>query len=252
MKVTPVKTHKITEKDKNIFKILDKYILKLSEKSIVAVTSKIISITEGRIIKMSSVNKDELIKKESTFYLPRKDNPYHVSLAIAQNTLVATAGIDESNGNGYYVLWPKDPQKTANKIREYLKRRFNLKHTGVIITDSKTTPLRWGVTGIAIAYSGLKPLKNYIGRTDIFGKKIKYTKMSIMDNLAAAATVVMGEGDEQTPIAVIEDVSFVVFEKHNPTEKEIKETKIPIKEDLYAPLLKSVKWRRGDQRGKIG
>lgn len=246
MIVVPIKTHKITKTDKDIFRVLDTYITKLSEKSIVAITSKIISIIEGRIVKIGDIDKDELIKKESQYYLPRADNPYNVSLTITRGTLVATAGIDESNANGFYVLWPKDPQKTANKIRAYLTNRFHLKNIGVIITDSRTTPLRWGVTGIAIAYSGFVPLKNYIGRKDIFGKKLEYTKGSVMDSLAASAAFVMGEGNEQAPISIIKEAPGVVFQKRNPTKEELSEIQISIEKDLYAPLVKNAPWKKGD------
>lgn len=256
MKVTTVKTHKITVKDSDLIKILDEYLPKISEKSILAITSKIVSITEGRLVKMDGVDpasakgfgeakKDELIRQEAQFYLPRKQNQYNVSLTIARNILAATAGIDESNGNGYYILWPKDPQRTVNDIRGYLKRRFSLKNVGVIITDSKTTPLRWGVTAIALAYSGFKPLKNYIGKKDLFGRKFAFEKLSIIDSLAGAASVVMGEGAEQTPMAVINDLPFVDFQDRNPTVNELKELCISIEEDLYGPFLRNVQWKKG-------
>ncbi len=245
MIVKTIKTHKITSKDKDLYQILDKYISLVKEKSILAVTSKIISICEGRIIKINEAEKDALIKKESEYYLPAKDNRYHVSLTIARNMFVATAGIDASNGNGYYILWPKDPQKTANDIRKYLKKRFNLQKIGVIITDSKTTPLRWGVTGVALSHSGFSALNNYIGEPDIFGRKLEMTKVNAMDGLAAAAVLVMGEGKEQTPMAIIEDVPNITFQKNNPTEKELKNLRISMDDDLYAPLLKSVKWKKG-------
>jgi F420-0:gamma-glutamyl ligase len=159
--------------------------------------------------------------------------------------LAATAGIDESNGNGYYILWPKDPQNTVNTVREYLKKRFHLKKVGVIITDSKTSPLRWGVTSIALAYTGFKPLKDYIGKKDIFERKFEFEKLSIIDSLAGAAAVVMGEGAEQTPLAVITDLPFVEFQDRNPMAKELKSLKISIGEDLYGPFLKNVKWKKG-------
>lgn len=245
MKITPIRTHKITNKDKDILKILDKYITRLSERSIVAITSKIISITEGRMVKIGKVDKDELIKQESQYYLPRKNNKYNVSLTITKDTLVATAGIDQSNGNGYYILWPKNPQQTANKIRSYLQKRFKIKNVGVVITDSKTTPLRWGVTAFALSYSGFLPLKDYIGKPDIFGRKFEFEKMSIIDNLSCSAALVMGEGREQTPIAIIENVPFVEFRQKDPSIRELGELKIPVDDDLYAPFLKSVKWKKG-------
>jgi dihydrofolate synthase / folylpolyglutamate synthase len=245
MKVTSVKTHKITVSDHDLIKILDQYLPKLEEKSILAITSKIVAITEGRLVKMDEVDKDELIRQESQFYLPRSQNPYNVSFTITHNMFAATAGIDESNANGYYILWPKDSQKTANTIRVYLKKRFNLKNVGVIITDSKTSPLRWGVTSVALAYSGFQPLKDYIGKKDLFGRKFEFEKLSIIDSLAGAASVVMGEGAEQTPLAVINDLPFVKFQDRNPTSKELKELCISIDEDLYGPFLKQVKWEKG-------
>lgn len=252
MKITPIRTHKITRKDTNILSILDQYLSDLSEKTVVVVTSKIVSICEGRIVKMGTIDKDELIKQEAQYYLPRSSSKYNVSLTINRNILAASAGVDESNGNGYYVLWPADPQRSANDIRGYLKRRFSLKEVGVIITDSKTTPLRWGVTGIALAYSGISPLKNYIGTKDIFGKIMEYTKTSVIDSLASAATVVAGEGKEQTPLAIIEDIPFIKFQSRNPTQKELNSLSISIKDDLYYPLLKNVKWRKGLQRRNGG
>jgi putative folate metabolism gamma-glutamate ligase len=251
MIVTPVRTHKITSKDKNLFEILDKYIKSLKENSVVAVTSKIVSITEGRIIKIKSQitnnksQKDELIEKEAELYLPRSSNKYNVSLTIARGHLAASGGIDESNADGYYVLWPKNSQETADKIREHLSKRYKLKHLGVIITDSRTTPLRWGVTGVAIAHSGFYALKDYMGTKDLFGREFEFEKTNIADSLATSATVVMGEGSEQTPIAIIEDVPFVRFHDRNPTKKELDELKIDIEDDLYAPLLKSVSWKKG-------
>lgn len=247
MKVTAVKTHKITKDDKDVFAILDKYLSKLAEKSVIAVTSKILSIIEGRVVKIGEDSKDELVAKEAELYLPAQESKYNFSLTIKNNLLIPNAGIDESNGNGYYVLWPKDPQKWANDIREHLVQKFNLKHVGVIITDSKTTPLRWGVTGTAIAYSGFLPLNDQVGIPDVFGRVMQATKVNVMDGLAASAVVVMGESNEQTPLAVIEDVPFVQFVPRPPTDEELKELKIAIVDDLYAPLLKSVKWKRGKQ-----
>lgn len=245
MKVIAYKTKKVIVGD-DLYKILDKYLSRIEEKSILAITSKIVSITERRLVKMDGVDKDKLIKQESQFYLPREQNRYNVSFTIARNMLAATAGIDESNGNGYYILWPQDPQSTVNTVRKYLKKRFHLKKIGVIITDSKTSPLRWGVTAIALAYSGFKPLKDYIGKKDIFGRWFEFEKLSIIDSIAGAAAVVMGEGAEQTPMAVISDLPFVEFQGRNPTEKELKELSISPEEDLYGPFLKNVKWKKGE------
>ena len=246
MKITAIKTDKITPtRRQDLYSVLDKHLGVFREKSILAIASKIVSICEGRTMKIGDRAKEELIKEEAEYFLPSRRSKYNITLTIKNNILIPTAGIDESNGNGYYILWPTNPQKTANEIREYLCRRFSLKEVGVIVTDSKTSPLRWGTTGIAIAHSGFSALNNYIGKPDIFGRKLKVTKANIMDGLAAAAVAVMGEGNEQTPLATIENIPFVQFKRRNPTERELLELKISLKDDLYALLLQSVKWRKG-------
>jgi len=167
-------------------------------------------------------------------------------VTIKRNLLAVAAGIDESNGAGFYILWPKDPQKTANEVRRYLQKRFSVKKVGVVITDSKTTPLRCGTTGVSIVYSGFRALNNYIGRRDIFGRKFEMQKANIVDALATSAVLVMGEGSEQTPLAVVEDVPFIKFQEKDPSKKELRDLHIDIEDDLYGPLLKGVKWRKGD------
>ena len=249
MQITGLKTDKLVPlQDTDIFAVLDKFLPKIiKEASILAVTSKIISITEGSVVKMEDSAKDELIKQHSQYFLPRKANPYNVSLTITQNNLSASAGIDESNGNGFYILWPKDPQSSANSIRAYLRKKFNLKNLGVMITDSKTTPFRWGVTSMAIAYSGFKPLLDYIGKPDLFGRLFQLEKRSLIDSLSSAAGVVMGEGSEQTPLALIEDIKNIEFQDSDPTQKELDSLKITLEEDLYSPLLTKAHWQKGDK-----
>lgn len=144
-------------------------------------------------------------------------------------------------------MWPHDAQKTDNVIRKYLQDKFRLKNIGVIITDSKTTPLRWGVTGTAIAYSGFEPLNDLIGSKDLFGRELKMTKVNILDGLAASAVLVMGEGTEQTPLAVIEETDFVKFVDSDPSEAELNSLKISIEDDIYAPLLTKVDWQKGEK-----
>lgn len=247
MKITSIKTHKILPEKESIFDVLDRYVKTMPEKSVLAVTSKIVAICEGNVRKVGDVDKDTLIQSQSDVFLPKSQSKYKVLFTIKNNVLIASAGVDESNGGGFYVLWPKDPQKSANDIREYLVKRFSLSHVGVIITDSKTTPLRWGTTGIGIAHSGFKALNNYIEEPDIFGRHLHMTKASVLDGLSAAVVVVMGEGKEQTPLALITDVSFVVFQPRNPTAKELNELKINREDDLYAPFLNSVKWEKKNE-----
>ena len=244
MNAVGIKTHKITHKDKNIFPILDLYLPRLHESEIVVITSKIVSICEGRIVDRNKAEKDDLIKQEADLYLPRKYSKYNYSLTVRKQILSPAAGIDDSNGNGYFILLPKNPQRSVNEIRSYLCKKFGIKHLGVIITDSKTNPLRRGSTGIGIAHSGFKALKSYVDKKDVFGVRMNLSTVNMMDSLAAVAVTQMGEGNEQTPIAIIGDIPFVDFQTRNPNKKELGELKVEIEDDLYAPLLTRVPWEK--------
>ncbi len=112
----------------------------------------------------------------------------------------------------------------------------------VISTDSKLTPLRWGVTGISLCHSGFRGLNSYIGKPDIYNHPLKVTQINILDSLASAAVFVMGEGAEQTPMAMIKHAPHITFLDRTPSEDEQKSIIIDLEEDLYAPLLKSAQW----------
>ncbi len=244
MKITPIKTKAIVRGD-NLFDVIDESIPTLSNNCVVAVTSKIVSICEGNLVEIGTREKQELMAEQAEYFLPPKYSTYGFTITMKHNVLIPSAGIDESNGNGYYVLWPRDPQKTVNQIREYLVEKHGVKNIGVIIVDSKTTPLRWGVTGVAIVHSGFDALNDYIGKPDIFNRPFKVEKVNVADGLAASAVLVMGEGNEQTPLAIVEDVSFIHFQNRNPSQQELDTLAISIDEDLYAPLLKHVPWEKG-------
>ena len=179
MKIKTIRTGKVagTQKIESIF---DEYVNKVEENSVLAITSKIVSISEGSVVDSIGIDKEELVYQEADLFLQGK-NKFGAILTIKNNILIPTAGIDESNGNSRLILWPKDPYKSANRIRKYLQRRFHLKNVGVIITDSKTTPLRWGTTGIAIAYCGFDALNNYIGKKDNLTKLRDEIMMTIHD-----------------------------------------------------------------------
>lgn len=245
MIVSAYKTHKITEEDTDILVVLDRYLpKKIEENSVVAITSKIIAITEGKTLPIEKTDKDELVKQEADLYIPREDNQYNVYLTIKDNILGVTAGIDESNANNHYILWPSDPQKTSNIIRKYLAKKYHLKNLGVIITDSKSTVLRWGVTGITLAHSGFTALNNKIGTPDIFGHELKLTQVNISDGLAAASVLEMGEANEQTPLAIISKIPYVEFQDRNPSQEELRVLHYDMQKDMYANVLTAAPWKK--------
>jgi len=247
MIVTPYKTDPVVAGD-TLFPILATYLPLLKEKDIVVVTSKIVAICEGNVIKThSSFEKRKLIRTLSQLYIDNElTRRYGFQLTIANNILIPNAGVDESNGNGYLILWPKNPMKSATEIWTYLRKKNSITHLGIIITDSHTTILRKGTTGISLAWCGFSALNNYIGTPDIFGRKLKVTKAHIADGLAASAVTVMGEGSEQTPLAIIKEAQQVHFQTHSPTIEEMTDMRWPLEEDMYAPLLMDIPWKKGN------
>jgi putative folate metabolism gamma-glutamate ligase len=242
MKIKAIRS-KIVRSGDSLPVILDSLLPKINENSVIVVTSKIVSLCEGQVVRKDTINKLDLIRSEADYYLESDEREY--PLTIKNNILIPSAGIDESNAEGNYILWPKNPQQSANRIRSCLLGRDKIRNLGVIISDSKTSPLRSGTTGVCLAFSGFKPVNSYIGKTDLFGRKLEVSKSNVADGLAAAAVLVMGEGAEQTPIAVITELPFVNFVSKNPSKSDLSFLKIDMVNDIYAPLLVSVNWLSG-------
>ena len=249
MIITPIKTEKIRANDILLLDLLDKHIDSMPENSVLAITSKIVSLCEGRVVPITDDEsvKESLVRQEAAYYLSPEEHKYGISFTITNDTLIPTAGIDESNGDGNYILWPSDSQKTANIVRQYLKDKFGIRNVGVVITDSTCTPLRLGTIGIALSHSGFKVLNNYVGKPDLFGRAMTVSQANIANGLASAAVLVMGEGSEQTPFVMMSDVSFVEFVNEDPTEQELEELRISRDDDLFAPFLDGVNWKIGDK-----
>ena len=236
MEIKPIKTRKVVPPQDEIWDILDEVAKMIREGNIVAITSKIVSIHEGRTIKEENEpDRDKLAKGEAQYWLERSEVPgEHMMHTIACNSLVGSSGIDHSNTNGYWVMYPKDPFKSAESIHKYLSEKSSVKKFGVIITDSHCQPLRRGTVGFALSYWGFNPLRDYIGTPDIFGHNLRVTKMDVADALGTAATFVMGEGIEQTPIAIISGVEeSIEFIDGAPP---IAEHMVKPEEDLFKPF----------------
>lgn len=241
MNVFPIKTHPIKQGE-SIESLLERYVSVLEEGSVLAITSKVISLCESRVVpKSSGVQKEALVLQECEAIL-KGPSPHNICLTLTKGLLIPSAGIDESNSQDHYILYPKDPQKWATFIWDVLRTRHKISKLGVIITDSHTTPLRRGVTGIALAWCGFSPLYSYIGKPDVFGKPLSVTQINILDALATSAVFVMGEGNEQTPFALIKQAPKMEFLDRPPLLDEINSIKIPLSEDLYGPLLNSDQW----------
>lgn len=235
MKFIKVKTRALLPPQDNLYKLLDS-IKRLDDGDIVLITSKILAIHQGRCIKIGpGVDKTKLVKQEAEKYLETKHIQKHkFTLTIKYHTLICSSGIDESNGNEYYILWPKNPNKLLKEFHGYLTKRHGIKNLGLITTDSHFIPMRAGIVGISIGFYGFEPLLDYRGMPDIFGRKLKFTQVNIVDPLAAFGVFLMGESNEQTPIIIVRGIK-PRFSRKNTYRSLI----YPYKQDIYYPLLKA-------------
>jgi F420-0:gamma-glutamyl ligase len=244
VKLTAIKSKPLRAGDFTLTQFVDEYVKDLPPRSVLAITSKVVALCEGRVVKIGDIPKEELVRREADYYIPGARNRYGVIVTIKDDIFVAAAGVDESNGDGNYVLWPADSQASANELRTHLSKRFGYE-VGVIITDSRVISMRRGTLGVGLAHSGFSALNNYIGTPDIFGSHdMQYTYAGVMDGLAAAAVVLMGEGTECTPMVVVEDADFVKFQDRNPTAEELALLHVPVDEDVYADMLKAMPWEK--------
>lgn len=244
MKVTAYKTPIVKAGD-DLYQILRASLSPIAERSVLVVASKIVSTCESRFVpKVTGTRqeKHDLVKKEAEYYIDPRESKYDTMLTVRGNWIFANAGIDESNADDQYILWPSDPQQAVNDIWHFLREEYQLKEVGVTMSDSASMPLNWGVTGHAIAYCGFNPLRSYIGKPDLFGRPMKMEQVNVMQSVTVAATLEMGEGAEQTPLGIVEEIGDIEFLDHAPTEAELAKLHISLEDDVFAPILTSAHW----------
>ncbi|MGE0634288.1 MAG: coenzyme F420-0:L-glutamate ligase [Pseudobdellovibrionaceae bacterium] len=234
MKINPIRTSVFRTGDslsEFVIKQLGKK--KLKEKDVLAITSKIVSLSENELVPKSKYpNKVDIVKKEADVYLGA--GAFNCHLTIKHGILIPSAGIDESNADGdYYILYPKDPFASAKKLWQDLKKHYKIKKLGIILTDSHTTPLRRGVTGISLAHWGFEGVESLIGEKDIFGREMKFTHINHADAIASAAVYLMGETAERKPLCVISDLNIKFSNKDTSQD-----CRIEPEEDIYLPILR--------------
>lgn len=197
---------------------------------ILAITSKIVSIAEGCIVPRGSTTKTDLVHKEADIFLG--EIGHGTLLTIKHGLFIASAGIDESNSqSGDFITYPRDPFATSEFLWRRLREAWSIKNLGLVLTDSRTSPMRYGVTGVSLAHWGFHALQDLVGTRDLFGKPLQMTKVNLADGLAAAATMTMGEANECRPLAVIDGAALTFTANTRPSDL------IPEPEnDLYYPI----------------
>ena len=203
----------------------------LKNGDILVISSKLVCLWKGCALSYRGPRqKEQLIYQHSQAALKTK----LAWLTIKNNMIMTNAGIDESNAAGQLLWLPEDLYACAKELRQKIKKLYGLSKFGIIITDSMILPLRAGVIGAAVAYSGFKGVRDERGKKDLFGRPLKTTLVNLADGLAAAAAVLMGECNEQTPLCHIEQAPVQFVNRTSPAE-----ISYPLEQDLYAPLLKA-------------
>ncbi len=201
----------------------------LRDRDILVIAQKIVSKAEGRSVALDSVTpsprawelaretgKDarvvELVLSESTEVLRHRRG---VIVTVHRLGMVmANAGIDASNvaretGEARVLLLPEDPDRSAAELRARLAERFGV-DVGVVINDSLGRAWRNGTVGAALRVAGLSAVVDLSGHPDLFGRPLQITEVGIADELAAAASLIMGQAAEGRPIVLARGVPYAL------------------------------------------
>jgi coenzyme F420-0:L-glutamate ligase/coenzyme F420-1:gamma-L-glutamate ligase len=199
----------------------------LQDGDVLVLAQKIISKSENRIVSLASVepsdrainlaskcDKDarlvQLILNESTEVL--RCVPGVIIVRHKLGFVMANAGIDHSNiatdaGAERVSLLPKYPDKSARQIRQAVEHETGL-DLAVIISDSFGRPWRLGTTGVCIGCDGIASLIDSRGGRDLFGQELMVTQVAVGDELATAASILMGQADEARPLVILRGLEF--------------------------------------------
>ncbi len=202
----------------------------IRNRDLVVIGQKAVSKAEGRIIDTRDVTPSvkatkiakktgktaefvEIVLKESSKVLRADKDAFIVR--TKRGATCMNAGVDKSNvkGNSTYALLPQDPDASARRMRKRIERLTG-KQVAVVICDTRSRPFRKGQVEESIGVAGLNPLVDYRGQKDLFGYTLRFKNVAIADELASAAELVMGQGRERTPVAIIRGLTRVRLQNH--------------------------------------
>jgi coenzyme F420-0:L-glutamate ligase/coenzyme F420-1:gamma-L-glutamate ligase len=201
--------------------------LPLQSGDIVVIAQKIVSKAEDRYVELKNVQPSEQAR---TLAGQIGKDPRYVEVVLSesaevvryrQNVLIvahrlgfvmANAGVDQSNirhveGEERVLLLPRDPDGSAAALKARLDTAFDT-DIGVIINDSFGRPWRNGVVGVALGVAGLPSLLDMIGQPDMFGRPMQMTEIAVADEIAAGASLLMGQAAEGLPVVVVRGLTF--------------------------------------------
>ena len=230
--ITPLNRLPLLKEGDDLAKIIVSRARKLGvgikNRDLVVIGQKAVSKAEGRVIDIGDVTPSaralkiakrtgkspgfvEIVLKESSKVLRADEDAFIVRTKRGATCL--NAGVDKSNveGNSRYALLPQDPDASARRLRKRIKQLTG-KEVGVVICDTRSRPFRKGQVEESIGVAGLNPLIDYRGQKDLFGYTLRFKNVSLADELASAAELVMGQGREKAPAAIIRGLARVRFQ----------------------------------------
>lgn len=228
-----------------LFHALHSARIRLRNGDVVCVASKVVSTSEGRIEfldrqhvygRARALAKKFQIDPELTQIVVNETDEIlggvrGFLLTIKLGILSPNAGVDVKNSPpGTAMLWPRNPETSADILRRSLERMCRVK-IGVLIVDSRLTPLRLGTTGLSIGLSGFEPVKDDRGKNDLFRRSVKVTQTNVADDLAASAHLLMAERDERVGLVLIRNAPILMKVHHS------KEAKLDIRKCLVCSNL---------------
>lgn len=183
----------------------------LRDRDVLVVTQKVVSKVEGQIVAVDPddpLSHKPLVERESVRVLRRRGD-----LVISETRhgfVCANAGIDLSNvARGFAALLPEDSDRSARRLRDALRGRSGV-DVAVVVSDTFGRTWRRGVTDVAIGCAGLTPIADLRGSTDTFGRELQVTEVAIVDEIAAAAELVMGKATG-VPVAIVRGIDPTWF-----------------------------------------
>ena len=239
MEIKAFETAIVTPPQDDLLSKIKSSALSLDEHDVVAISSKVVSIWQGRCVLKSENSKDDITRHEAELFLERSETPGNAVIhTITNGVLIPGAGIDPFGD--YYVLWPENPMEVAQKLLEWFKQAYKIKNLYLVMTDSRSHPLRQGVTGFAIAWAGFEPLHDGRNRKDLLDGDSGGSQVNLPDSIASAAVLAMGEANEQTPLVRLREVPYV----QDAQKKNSEPFNIEIDRDIFAPFLRNQNWKK--------
>ena len=210
---------------KEIIKAISSESIEVDDGDVIAIAQKIVSKSENRYLDISllspsdeAITLSKQIDKDPKFIQAilnesKKVVRYRMGVLIVEHKLGfihANAGIDRSNidqEQDIVLLLPEDPDASAKAISKSLSKFFT-KNISVIITDTMGRPFRNGIVGFTIGSHNIECILDERGQKDLYENKLKVTQIGIADELAAAASLLMGQAAQKKPVVIIKGYKF--------------------------------------------